>query len=74
MDMWKSIVFYGTLLLLIFAICTNASYYDFDLWARLIAGMGVIDGGGVLKADFLSYTPVHTLWTIQSYYSSMALV
>ncbi len=60
MDMWKSIVFYGTLLLLIFAICTNASYYDFDLWARLIAGMGVIDGGGVLKADFLSYTPVHT--------------
>ena len=60
MDMWKSIVFYGTLLPLIFAICTNASYYDFDLWARLIAGMGVIDGGGVLKADFLSYTPVHT--------------
>ena len=61
MDMWKTIVFYGTLFLLIFAICTNAQYFDFDLWARLIAGMGVIDGGGVLKSDFLSYTPTH-IW------------
>ena len=60
MDMWKSIVFYATLFLVIFEICSNALHYDFDLWARLIAGMGVIDGGGVLKSDFLSYTPVHT--------------
>lgn len=60
MGMWKSLVFYGTLFLLIFAICTNALHFDFDLWARLIAGMGVVDGGGVLKSDFLSYTPVHT--------------
>lgn len=60
MDMWKALLFYGTLFLLIFAICTNSLHYDFDLWARLIAGMGVIDGGGVLKSDFLSYTPVHT--------------
>ena len=31
-----------------------------SFWARLIAGMGVIDGGNVLTSDFLSYTPVHT--------------
>lgn len=36
--------------------------YDYDLWARLIAGMGVVDGGHVLTQDFLSYTPVHTWW------------
>ena len=60
MDMWKALLFYGTIFLLIFAICTNSLHYDYDLWARLIAGMGVIDGGGVLKSDFLSYTPVHT--------------
>ena len=58
--MWKTLLFYGTLFLLIFVICTNSLHYDYDLWARLIAGMGVVDGGGVLKADFLSYTPVHT--------------
>lgn len=60
MDMLKALLFYGTLFLLIFAICLNSQYFDYDLWARLIAGMGVIDGGGVLKSDFLSYTPVHT--------------
>ena len=38
------------------------SNYDFDLWARLIAGMGVIEGHQVLKTDFLSYTPTHTWW------------
>lgn len=58
--MWKALLFYFTLFILIFAICTNSINYDYDLWARLIAGMGVIDGGGVLKSDFLSYTPVHT--------------
>lgn len=40
----------------------TANYFDFDLWARLIAGMGVIEGGHVLTQDFLSYTPVHTWW------------
>lgn len=40
----------------------TTNHYDFDLWARLIAGMGVIDGGHVLTQDFLSYTPVHTWW------------
>ena len=56
----KSIIFYTTLLLLLLAYALNASFLDFDLWARLIAGMGVIDGGHVLTEDFLSYTPVHT--------------
>lgn len=58
----KPFLFYTVLLSLILAFSTNALNFDFDLWARLIAGMGVIDGGHVLKADFLSYTPVHTWW------------
>ncbi len=38
----------------------NANHFDADLWARLIAGMGVVEGGHVLTHDFYSYTPVHT--------------
>lgn len=37
-----------------------ANGYDYDFWARLIAGMGVVQSGHVLKQDFLSYTPTHT--------------
>lgn len=59
--MGKSFLFYITLFLLLFAFTLNAPQIDFDLWARLIAGMGVIEGGHVLKSDFLSYTPVH-IW------------
>ena len=58
----KQLIFYITLFFLILAFSTMATSFDFDLWARLIAGMGVIDGGHVLTEDFLSYTPVHTWW------------
>lgn len=58
----KALLFYITLFLFILVYSTTASHVDYDLWARLIAGMGVIDGGHVLKTDFLSYTPVHTWW------------
>ena len=58
----KGILFYITLFLLILAFSTTANNFDFDLWARLIAGMGVVEGGHVLTSDFLSYTPVHTWW------------
>ena len=58
----RVLLFYITLFLLILAFSMTASYFDYDLWARLIAGMGVIDGGHVLTDDFLSYTPVHTWW------------
>ncbi len=70
MEKFKPILFYITLLLLISAICINASNYDYDLWARLIAGMGVIDGGHVLKQDFLSYTPTH-IWYDHEYGSGI---
>lgn len=40
---------------------TTANSYDYDLWARLIAGMSVVQAGNVLKHDFLSYTPTH-MW------------
>ncbi len=58
----KGLIFYISIFLLIIAFCTTSNSYDNDLWARLIAGMGVVDGGHVLKSDFLSYTPVHTWW------------
>jgi len=57
----KPIFFYTVLLLFCVAFSLNASGYDFDLWARLIAGMGFVQTGQVLKHDFLSYTPTH-LW------------
>lgn len=56
----RDVLFYLTVFLLIFAYTFTAAHFDFDLWARLIAGMGVVDGGEVLKSDFISYTPVHT--------------
>ena len=48
----------------------NVNYFDYDLWARLIAGMGVIDGHAVLKQDFLSYTPTH-IWYDHEYGSGV---
>ena len=62
MERFKVILFFITILILGFVITANVTTFDFDLWARLIAGMGVIDGGHVLKSDFLSYTPTHTWW------------
>lgn len=38
-----------------------ANGYDYDFWARLIAGMGFVQTGHVIKHDFLSYTPTH-IW------------
>lgn len=58
----KPLLFFITILGCVFIITANVANFDFDLWARLIAGMGVLDGGHVLKEDFLSYTPVHTWW------------
>ena len=55
-------IFFITILLVLFIISANVNRFDFDLWARLIAGMGVIEGHQVLKTDILSYTPTHTWW------------
>lgn len=60
--MKKAFIFYISLFLLILILTLNTNAYDYDLWARLIAGMGFVDGGHVLTQDFLSYTPVHTWW------------
>lgn len=46
--------------LFILAFCTTAEAYDYDLWARLIVGMGFVQTGHVFKHDFLSYMPTHT--------------
>ena len=62
MKKFLPLIFFITVLLVVFIISANVTNFDYDLWARLIAGMGVIDGHSVLKTDFLSYTPTHTWW------------
>ena len=54
-----NIVFYLFLFLIIAVIVVASKNYDLDLWARLIAGMAIVQTGHVLKYDFLSYTPTH---------------
>lgn len=56
----KPIIFYTIFFLFILAFSTFAKDYDYDFWARLIAGMSVVQTGHVLKHDFLSYTSTHT--------------
>lgn len=56
----KPIIFYITFFLFVLAFSTIAKDYDYDFWARLIAGMGFVQTGHVIKHDFLSYTPTHT--------------
>lgn len=55
----KSIGFYILLFLLSSAIAVKSVNYDYDMWARLIAGMAIVQTGHILKYDFLSYTPTH---------------
>jgi len=56
----KSTIFYIIFFLFCLAFSSTSAGYDYDLWARLIAGMSVVQSGVVLKHDFLSYTPTHT--------------
>lgn len=58
----KPITFYIIIFLMVFAFFGVSSSYDFDLWARLIAGKAVWQTGSVIYNDFLSYTPTHTWW------------
>ena len=55
----KTFLFYTLLLLCSAAVALKSKNYDFDLWARLIAGMAVVQTGQVAKYDFMSYTPTH---------------
>lgn len=66
----KQAIFYIILFLFILAYSATAMDYDYDLWARLIAGMSVVQTGHVLKHDFLSYTPTH-LWVDHEWGSSV---
>lgn len=62
MGIKRKALFYFTLFIFILSASLLVNNYDYDLWARLIAGMGVVEGHQVLKTDFLSYTPTHTWW------------
>ena len=55
----KTFLFYTLLLLCSAAVALKSKNYDFDMWARLIAGMAVVQTGQVAKYDFMSYTPTH---------------
>lgn len=69
-ELIKPTIFYLTLFLLLIAFNLLSDNYDYDLWARLIAGMGFIQTGHVLKQDFLSYTPTH-IWFDHEWGSSV---
>ena len=58
-EKFKTFCFYLLISLLCFAMTIRSTNYDFDLWARLVAGMAVVQTGQILKFDFLSYTPTH---------------
>lgn len=57
----KQIIFYVMFFLFCLGYSATAEGYDYDFWARLVAGIGFVQTGQVLKHDFLSYTPTH-LW------------
>ncbi len=56
---FQTIGFYILLFLLCASVAIKSANYDYDLWARLIAGMAIVQTGHILKYDFLSYTPTH---------------
>ena len=58
MKIQYKILFFITLIFLCIA-STLPLRADYDLWARLVAGMSVLENGVVLKQDIFSYTPVH---------------
>lgn len=58
-ELLKTILFYLLLFLLSAALAVTSKNYDNDIWARLIAGMSVVQTGQILKYDFLSFTPTH---------------
>lgn len=58
----KKIIFYIITFLFIWAITLNEFGLDYDIWARLIIGKYFVQTGHLLKHDFLSYTPTHTLY------------
>lgn len=66
----RAVIFYIVFSLFILAFTLSAKNYDYDLWARLIAGMGFVQTGHVLKHDFLSYTPTH-IWYDHEWGSSV---
>lgn len=61
MNKLKITVFFITLLIWCFAIVYPVQP-DYDLWARLIAGMSIVENGKVLMHDFYSYTPTNSVW------------
>lgn len=58
----QPILFYIVFFLSLFALNLISDNYDYDLFARLIVGKCFMQTGQVLKHDFLSYTPTHTIF------------
>lgn len=55
----RATTFYVLFFLFLLAFTITSTFYDYDLWARLIVGKYFIQTGHVIKMDFLSYTPTH---------------
>lgn len=81
----QSIIFYIVFFLCLISLNLISDNYDYDLYARLIAGKYFIQTGHVLKHDFLSYTPTHMIFNhewgsgvifylVQHYFSHIGLI
>ena len=63
--MKKEISKYILFFIVLFIWCLSLVHMihpDYDLWARLIVGMSIVENGIVLKQDFYSYTQTNTIW------------
>lgn len=68
-DIAKKLLFFITLAVLTYAVCSKFNILDYDLYARLIQGFGVINNKSVYYNDILSYTPTN-IWIDPEWMSS----
>lgn len=62
MNIFKKIIFFGTIFVVIYALCSMTNTADRDLWHRLAVGEIFWQTGRVLQHDIFAYTAVKSLW------------
>ncbi|MCR5260215.1 MAG: hypothetical protein K6C94_00070 [Candidatus Gastranaerophilales bacterium] len=72
MNRFKVLIFFIVLLLWCCALVYHVKP-DYDLFARLIAGMSVVENGKVLMHDFYSYTQTNPVWLDHEYGASVVI-
>jgi len=62
MKIFRKILFFTTIFVLIYALCAMNNGTDRDLWHRLAVGQIFWQTGTVLNHDIFAYTPVKNIW------------